>query len=172
MRSIVLGVCVLAAGGSGQALHPSPSPATAALAPAQGQARSGGQLPFRGSLTTATNVVIAPPNLFADGTAEGNATQLGRFTATFSAVVDLATSTGTGTFDITAANGDQLFATFIGVEGVLVEPNVARLTEVATIEGGTGRFATATGTFTLVRFDIIGEGTGYGSFDGHIDLNR
>jgi hypothetical protein len=83
---------------------------------------------------------------------------------------------GKGTYNFTEANGDQLFTTFIGVEGVLIEPGVARITEVATIVGGIGRFAAATGTFTIVRIDIINQATGAasgsGSFEGHINLNK
>lgn len=172
MRSIVLGVCVLAAACGSQGLDSPTSPTSGAFGPAQTQARSGTELPFRGSLTTVTDA--PPPN--AHVTADGTATHLGRFSATLTAVVDFATSTATGTFNFTAANGDELSGTFIGIEGVFIEPGVARLTEVATIERGTGRFAGATGTFTMVRFDIIdfatGKASGYGSFEGHINLNK
>ena len=55
-------------------------------------------------------------------------------------------------------------------------PNTATRTERATIENGTGRFAGATGTFTMVTADTIdfaagGTATGYGSFEGRIHLN-
>jgi hypothetical protein len=64
---------------------------------------------------------------------------------------------------------------FVG-SGVFIPPNTARITERATIENGTGRFAGATGTFTMERFDIIdlatGKATGYGSFEGQISLNK
>jgi hypothetical protein len=138
----------------------------------QNQVHSSTELPFHGSLTTIESNVIAPPNLLADGTGQGTGTHLGRYTATFTAVVDLATGTSTGTFTFTAANGDQLFATFIGV-GENVAPGVASLTEVATITGGTGRFAAATGTYTIRRiitFDEAGGATATGSFDGRITL--
>jgi hypothetical protein len=139
----------------------------------QNQAQATTELPFRGSLTTIETNVIAPPNLLADGTGQGTGTHLGRYTATFTAVVDLATGTSTGTITFTAANGDQLSATFLGV-GEEIEPGVASLTEVATITGGTGRFAAATGTFTIRRiisFDSAGGASASGSFAGHITLN-
>ena len=86
--------------------------------------------------------------LLPRGTAEGTATHLGRFTGNVTAEVN-PDNTATGTFTFTAANGDQLSGTFVG-EGVFIPPNTARITEVATIENGTGRFAGATGTFTMV----------------------
>jgi len=58
----------------------------------------------------------------------------------------------------------------------MASPNTARITEVATIKNGTGRFAGATGAFTMVRFDTIdfatGQATGTGTFDGQINVNR
>ena len=180
MRPIILALCVSSAACSGQPLNSPTSPtaatvanpATAAtLAAAQTLAQGGAQLPFDGSLRAVENDVIAPPNLLADGTAKGEATHLGRFTATFTAVVDLATSTSTGTFDFTAANGDHLLATFTGL-GVTIEPGVASITEVATVVGGTGRFAATTGTFTVRRVLAMTTGVSSGSFDGHINLNN
>ena len=55
-------------------------------------------------------------------------------------------------------------------------PNTAR-DRKRTIENGTGRFAGATGTFTMVTVDTIdfangGTATGYGSFEGRINLNE
>jgi hypothetical protein len=182
MRPMILSVCVFTAACSSQALDSATSPSpivpsafvasstSATVAPAQTQALSGKLLPFRGSLTTITDV--PPPS--ARATVEGTATQLGRFTGTLTAEVN-PDSTGTGTFTFTAANGDQLSGTFVG-EGVFIPPNTGRITEVATIENGTGRFAGATGTFTMLRFDIIdfatGKATGYGSFEGEISLNK
>ena len=104
-----------------------------------------------------------------------SATHLGQFTGTLAAEVT-SENTSTGTFNFTAANGDQLSGTFVGIEGVFIPPNTARITEVATIENGTGRFAGATGTFTMVRFDYIdfatGKATGTGTFEGQINLNK
>ena len=147
---------------------------TAASASAPQASQSARELPFRGSLTTFETIVIAPPNLLSDGTAQGTATDLGRFTMTFTAVIDLATGAGTGTYSFTAANGDQLSATFSG-QGVEIEPGVASITELATIVGGTGRFTAATGTFTvhrIIKFDEAGNASGSGSFDGHINFDK
>jgi hypothetical protein len=170
MRPIVLGVCLFAAACSGQDSKSPTSPTDASLGPAQTAARGGTALPFSGSFTTVTDV--PPPS--AHATAEGTATQLGRFTELRSR--GNLENTSTGTFNFTAANGDQLSGIFVGIEGVFIPPNTARITEVATIENGTGRFAGATGTFTMVRFDYIdfatGKATGTGTFEGQINLNK
>jgi len=181
MRVIVLGVCLFVAACSGQVPNSPTSPATASAAPASPRsaslgsaltpARDGTALPFSASFTTFTDV--PPPS--AHATAEGTATHLGRFTGTLTAEVT-SENTSTGTFNFTAANGDQLSGTFVGIEGVFIPPNAARITEVATIENGTGRFEGATGTFTMVRFDNIdfatGQATGTGRFEGQINLNK
>ena len=178
MRLILIGLCMFVAACSSQGLNSLTSPtstggaapASTGLGLAQTQARGGTALPFRGSFTTVTDV--PPPS--AHATAEGTATHLGRFTGTLAA--EVTSDTSTGTFSFTAANGDQLSGTFVGIEGVFIPPNTARITEVATIENGTGRFAGATGTFTMVRFDNIdfatGKATGTGTFEGKINLNK
>ncbi|MEO7275384.1 MAG: hypothetical protein ABIX28_15130 [Vicinamibacterales bacterium] len=171
MRLIVFSVCLFAAACSGQSLNSPTSPTNASLVSAQTAARGGTALPFSGSFTTVTDV--PPPS--AHATAEGTATHLGRFTATLTA--EVTENTSTGTFNFTAANGDQLSGTFVGIEGVFIPPNSVRIKEVATITNGTGRFAGATGTFTMTRSEKIdfatGQGSGYGSFeDGVINLNK
>ena len=171
MRLIVLGVCLFAAACSGKGSNSPTSPTNASLGPAQTAARGGTALPFRSSFTTFTDV--PPPS--AHATVEGTATHLGRFTGTLAA--EVTSDTSTGTFSFTAANGDQLSGTFVGIEGVFIPPNTARITEVATIKNGTGRFAGATGTFTMIEFDTIdfapgGKVTGEGTFEGEINLNK
>jgi hypothetical protein len=169
MRPILIGLCVFAAACSSERLSSPTSPTSAGLGLAQTQAKGGTELPFHGSYTSV--IEVPPPS--AVGTVEGTATHLGRFTGTLTAEVK-ADNTSTGTFTFTAANGDQLSGTFVG-EGVFMPPNTATLTEIATIENGTGRFAGATGTFTMVTVDTIdfatGKATGYGSFEGRINLN-
>lgn len=191
MRRIVLGVCLFAAACSGQASNSPTSPTGARLGPASPTsasvgaaaptianvqpahtaAQGGTELPFRGSFTGFIDV--PPPS--AHATAEGTATHLGRFTGTFTAEVN-SDNTSTGTFSFTAANGDELSGTFIGIGGAFIPPNIARIVEVATIENGTGRFAGATGTFTMVRFDTIdfttGQATAIGTLEGQINLNK
>ena len=78
----------------------------------------------------------------------GNATSLGKFTKTeFLYVNDLPAISGTAIFE--AANGDQVFAEFVGG---FTSPTTAE--GVYTITGGTGRFFGATGT---VHFDAFAQ---------------
>jgi hypothetical protein len=142
-----------------------------------GHSRGAAQLPFRGSYTSQTSSAFTPPTtLTLNGTSSGHATHLGQFSATSVDVVNTTTATSTGTFTFTAANGDQLFTTTTGGETQFVPPNVSHITLVATIVGGTGRFATATGTFTISSIITIdfatGTSSGSGSVDGNIDLNK
>ena len=181
MRWTIVGLCLAVAACGGQELNSPISPTSLGVGAGLGsdavgsgrtQAEGATQLPFKGSFTTATDT---PPPL-AHATIEGTAAHVGHFSGVLTAEVDLATSTSTGTFDLTAANGDHLSGTFVGVEGLFFPPNTARITEVATITSGTGRFSGATGTFTMVRYDDIdfttGKATGSGTLEGHLSLNR
>ncbi len=83
----------------------------------------------------------------------GNATQLGAFTGTAefypNFCEDPPNITYTGTFDWFAANGDEISGTF---DGYLTDPDMDGVYdnyETAEVTGGTGRFAHATGSFTL-----------------------
>jgi hypothetical protein len=142
-----------------------------------GQSGGGAELPFSGSFRVNTSAVFTPPStLIINGTATGDASHLGRFTATAVDVVNTTTATSTGTYTLTAANGSQLFATTAGGEDQFVPPNVSHVTLVATIVGGTGRFAGATGTFTIRSISVLdfptATSSGSGSFDGSINLNK
>ena len=90
--------------------------------------------------------------------------------------MDLATATSTGTFNFTAADGDQLFTTTSGGEEGFIPPNTSVVALVATVVGGTGLFAVATGVFTIPHRAMIdfasGTSSGFGSLDGQISLNR
>jgi hypothetical protein len=182
MRAIVLSACVSAAACSGQGLDSPTSPTAASLAAAQTQAQSGTQLPFRGSFTGNTAGAVncppaCPPTILTlSGSHTGEATSLGRFTATSVDEVTMASATSTGTFRFTAANGDQLFTETVGAEDEFIPPNTSRVTVSATIVGGTGRFAAATGRATVRTTSAIDFASGTssvtGSFDGYINMNR
>lgn len=131
-----------------------------------GAASRGTSVPFNGNLEgTQRSTPLQPPLAFVDGSAIGNATQLGRFTVEFPHTVNFATRTGQGTFTFTAANGDTLTADFTGQ----AQPGpIVSIEEHATITGGTGRFAGATGSFTVQRQFDPTTGTTKGSFEGAI----
>jgi hypothetical protein len=177
MRLIVLGMCLFAGACSGQVLDSPTSPSTAAVVPGQTEAQGAVQLPFVGTFKGESRGVLncpptCPPTIVrVTGTDTGEATHLGRFSAVYEDEADLATATGTGTFTLTAANGDKLFTRYAGGQ-----TDVSTVTLVATITGGTGRFARASGTFTIIRTGIVdfatGTGTESGSFEGQISLNQ
>ncbi len=135
--------------------------------------------PIQGSIQEVeTTVDFQFPTAFQDGSASGNATHLGGFTATFEFEVDTRNFTGVGSFHFIAANGDSLFTDVVGLGTDPAVNPVSHIVETHTITGGTGRFAGATGSFTLDRMLNTVTGVSSGSFDGSIstpiagDANR
>jgi hypothetical protein len=129
------------------------------------------QLPFHGSLEATDTDTVAFPFLSVHLTGTGKATHLGNYAATFDFRVDLRTPTtpAVGSFILTAANGDSIFGDLVGRASFA--NGVATVVEAATISGGTGRFADATGSFTIARTVVEATGISSGSFDGIIDLH-
>ena len=126
------------------------------------------EVPFKGRLEgTATITPGTPPFLSVSIEGTGNATHLGRFTVEIPHVVNTTNRTSTGSYEFTAANGDTLTAGFTG-QAILTSPGVLSVVETATITGGTGRFADATGTFTIERLFNQVTGLTTGSFEGTI----
>ena len=130
--------------------------------------------PFKGSWESSekpTFVPAPPPDailMFVDGNASGNATQLGKYTATFKATVDLGCGCSQGdSIHFIAANGDSLYGLGQGV-GVPDKPGFNLVTQAYRIMGGTGRFAGATGNFIVIRLANNATGVSSGSFDGSI----
>ena len=125
--------------------------------------------PFHGSFEASEADEFQPPEtLVVHLSATGNATDLGRFRATFdeNIIVGEESAAGTGSFTLTAANGDTVFGTLTAL-GTFV-PDGAAIVEEATVTGGTGRFAGATGSFTVNRLLVEATGLSAGSFDGGI----
>ena len=145
---------------------------TSLAAPVAAGAAAGHEVPFKGSLEgveTTTSIVFPVAHIFGEWT--GNATHMGRFAAENPHTVNLVTRNATGIFEFTAANGDTVTADEIGHADIVSgapPAAVLSIVEHATITGGTGRFAGATGSFTVER--ILDQTTGVttGSFDGTI----
>jgi hypothetical protein len=127
-------------------------------------------VPLKGTIEGTVSVTpLNPPLASVVITASGTATGLGQFTLQVPHTVNFATRTGTGTFTFTAANGDRLTASFTGLADT--SQPIFSIEEQATITGGTGRFAGATGTFTAHRlFDPVAQTT-TGTFEGIITLD-
>ena len=152
--------------------------AVVVVAGTAGRALAGASVPFKGVMegVHVSRTPVDPPVVFDVFEVSGEATQLGQFDLVIEAVVDFSTRppTAVGTLTFTAANGDTLVADITG-SSVLAAPGIVLITEHATIDPdrSTGRFAGATGTFTLERFADAATGvTGVtvGSFEGTISL--
>ena len=136
-----------------------------------GPVAAGEHVPFKGRLGGDVAVTpLAPPFLQVDVEATGKATHLGKFTLDIPHVVNPVTRTAIGTYEFTAANGDKVYAEFTGVATPTAIPGVLYIEETATVTGGTGRFAGATGSFTCERWYDTVAGTTIGFFEGTISL--
>jgi hypothetical protein len=124
--------------------------------------------PFKGRFEGTQAVTpLTPPLASVEVSASGNATELGRFTIELPHTVNFATRTAQGTATLVAANGDMLIADFTGQAEV---GPIVSIVEHATITAGTGRFAGATGSFTIERVFDPAAGTTSGSFQGIISI--
>ena len=130
------------------------------------------QVPFQGNLEGTVTRSGAPPIVSVNISATGAATQLGQFAVSIPHSVNVVTRTATGEYHFVAANGDTLTATFTGHAAPTADPTVLAIEESATITGGTGRFAGATGSFTTERLYDTVAGTTAGSFSGTISTHR
>ena len=106
-----------------------------------------------------------------NGTGSGNATHLGLFTIEYEVTVNLATGAGPAAAQFVSANGDSLFCEGFGQGTDSGTPGVAMIVESYTITGGTGRFAGATGTFTVERVVELATGVTSGTFRGNITIH-
>lgn len=151
MRYVVIGFCVFAAAcTSAVPTAPTSSATTSSSSQIGGvtaitEAKGGSELPFKGTYEGLETVGTVPSHHHLDAT--GNATHLGRFTVTAAWTIGPAGGSGTSTW--TAANGDELHTSFTR-HGVPAPPTIT-FTETHTITGGSGRFANASGTFTVVQ---------------------
>ncbi|HET9288424.1 MAG TPA: hypothetical protein VFO26_12795 [Gaiella sp.] len=126
------------------------------------------ETPFKGTVSAVETGTVVPPLRFLDREGTGNATHLGKYTEHITMVINLVTMASTGTATFTAANGDDLLATVAG-QATRTSPTTLSIVEVYTITGGTGRFADATGSFTLESTVDQTTGASSGAFSGTID---
>jgi hypothetical protein len=109
------------------------------------------QLLLKGSFEATETHEFGPGIMFVDATGVGNATQLGLFTYDLEAAVSLPSLSATASATLIAANGDMIFGEGVGQGTPTADPNLVSIVETYTITGGTGRFAGATGNFTVER---------------------
>lgn len=132
--------------------------------------------PFRGRITG--NFVSTPtsnPAIYnSAANARGNVTHLGVFNKVTSDVIDVISSGVEGTFIMTNQSGEQITGTYNGSFLFGATPGTFSWDLNATITGGTGRFAQATGEFIFLAYGtyVITDGVVSGDyteiFDGII----
>jgi hypothetical protein len=159
-----IGALALAGCSSGWAPPTGPSGLTSAVgAPASAGATAspGGyqdstqDRPFTGTLSLAVAgdpEFIPPATLSIQFVTTGTAAHLGRFTGTLDLRIDMSNEpheTSTGQFTMAANNGDTVSGTIAG--RAMADDTGTSIVETATITGGTGRFAGATGSFVITR---------------------
>lgn len=137
------------------------------VAPAAAKA----ELPLKGTLQAVETANVTPPYNYPTGIGSGHATQLGLFTFSYTGTVFLPTMAGSDfSTEFIAANGDMIYTESDGQGALTDEPGVIAITEWHTITGGTGRFADASGEFTVQRQVNRATGEVSGTFNGAITL--
>ena len=126
------------------------------------------ETPFKGTVNAVETGTTVFPTRFLDREGTGTATYLGRYTEQVTMMIDIPTLSSTGAATFTAANGDALTATVAG-QATRTSPTTLSIVENYTVTGGTGRFADATGNFTLRSTLDQTTGVSTGTLSGAID---
>jgi len=156
---VILSAC------SGPAVPTGASPAAAGAGTSvQGTATA----PFKGSFEgTQTATPGTPPLVTVAMQATGTGTLVGRFQIALPHTVNVATASASGIATIIAADGSRIVASFTGQAQV---GPIVTIVEQATVTGGTGRFAGASGSFTIHRTFVPATGKTSGTFEGTLQL--
>jgi hypothetical protein len=142
--------------------------ATTALLASVAVSATAAETPFKGKVNAVETGTIVGPTRFLVRDGGGTATHLGKYTEHITMQINLPTRHSMGAATFTAANGDTLTATVEG-QATPESPGVLSIVEVYSITGGTGRFADATGSFTLHSTANQATGVSSGTFSGAID---
>jgi hypothetical protein len=126
------------------------------------------ETPFKGTVNAVETGQVVFPTRFLDREGTGNATYLGKYTEHVVMQINIPTLSSMGAATFTAANGDTLSASVVG-QATRTGPTALSIVEDYTITGGTGRFADATGSFTLESTLDQTTGVSIGTFSGAID---
>jgi hypothetical protein len=148
-----------------------------AIAFSTGVMASDGSLPLQGSCTTVVTV-LTPPGVFPQDLqidSDCIYSHLGRTTGLSSQTVTPTGQSGAvvtanieATTDYTAANGDVLHQTFIGVATIDVQTGEVKFMGTETFQGGSGRFVNAVGSSNLDGRASIFTNTGFFSSKGEL----
>src|SRR5215207_4729616 len=125
---------------------------------------------LKGSLQDTETQQVVFPTIFVNGTGSGNATHLGLFTISYQAQLNIPTLSATTSATMVAADGSSLLGEGTGQGTPTGTLGIVSIVETYTITGGTGRFAGATGTFTVERLIDRATLTSAGTIRGSIVL--
>jgi uncharacterized alpha/beta hydrolase family protein len=139
---------------------------TTSAAPVAGER----QLLLRGSVQDTETQQVVFPTVFVNGTGSGNATQLGLYTMSYQAQLNIPTLSATTSATVVAADGSTLLGEGNGQGTVITPPLIVSIVETYTITGGTGRFEGASGSFTVERVLNRATGISSGTISGTIVL--
>jgi hypothetical protein len=142
--------------------------ATTALLASVAVSATAAETPFKGKVNAVETGTIVGPTRFLVRDGGGTATHLGKYTEHITMQINLPTRHSMGAATFTAANGDTLTATVEG-QATPASPGMLSIVEVYSITGGTGRFADASGSFTLHSTANQATGVSSGTFSGAID---
>jgi hypothetical protein len=142
--------------------------ATTALLASVAVSATAAETPFKGKVDAVETGTVVGPTRFLVRDGGGTATHLGKYTERITMQINLPTRHSMGAATFTAANGDTLTATVEG-QATPASPGMLSIVEVYSITGGTGRFADATGSFTLHSTANQATGVSSGTFSGAID---
>ena len=123
--------------------------------------------PFKGTVNAVETGQVVFPTRFLDRVGTGHTTYLGKYREHVLMQINIPTLSSMGAATFTAANGDTLSASVVG-QATRTGPTALSIVEDYTITGGTGRFADATGSFTLKSTLDQTTGVSTGTFSGAI----
>ena len=135
------------------------------------QASAADQPPLKGSESGMFQLLgpCEAGGVILEVTGTGHSTKLGSYSGRYRECLDPATGAVTsGTFTLSAANGDKVFGTYSGQALPTDDPSVVTYEDPGVITGGTGRFAHADGTLTTSGRANLATGEYSGTVTGSV----
>lgn len=128
------------------------------------------RLYLKGTMQSSESYSTAFHTLFVTANGSGEATELGRFTASYQMEANLMDMSVIESVSFTATNGDSLQANAVGQAIEDRTPGMFKVIEIYTVTGGTGQFADASGTLTMSRLLSFDAGVASSTFEGYLLL--
>lgn len=123
---------------------------------------------LKGTMQSTETYSTAFHILFITANGTGEATELGRFTASYQMEANLMDMSVIESVLFIGANGDSMQADAVGQAIEDRTPGMFKIVEIYTVTGGTGRFNGASGTLTLNRLLSFSTGVAYSTFEGYL----